>query len=182
LILASDLLLRIPRNLAKYSQQKDWSDLLTALATDLVLVLDSAIEYPLFFAFHPVTLSSSSSSIAIFPTITQLAFQILILYFIEYTFCHLALRRISFPPGDTAPTATSDSEKPLPEENNTDEAARLAMDFLRPRGALLLAMASPAVSMPFTAYCGAFHPLSMVAWAASRQLFVKGDGGISTQY
>lgn len=138
-----------------------------------MFVLDSAIEYPLFFAFHPVTLSSAGAGAAAsskpFPEVTQLAFQVAALYFVEYAFDHFVLRRICFPSADSGPVSgrASKSTKPPLSGNDDhgmcDDAAHLAMEFFKPRGALLLAI---------SVYYGAFHPLSMVTWAASRQMFV----------
>jgi hypothetical protein len=138
---------------------------------DLIFVLDSAIEYPLFLAFHPVTLSSAGAGAAAsskpFREATQLAFQVVALYFVEYTFGYFVLRRICFPSADSVPVSEKASKSTQPslsghdDHGTCDDAAHLAMEFLKPRGALLLAI---------SVCCGAFHPLSMVIWAASRQM------------
>jgi hypothetical protein len=187
LILVLDLSLRIPRKFGKPSRGESWSDFTATMAADLMFVLDAAIEYPLFFAFHPVTLSSAGTDISgkLFPQTTQLALQLATLISVEYAFGHAVLSRVSFSAGDTAPSAADpnkSAQSQLSDGSSDDGAANLAVEFLKPRGALLLAMAIPACSSPFSSYCGSFHPLSIALWAALRQLWVKPDGVVGSEY
>lgn len=53
---------------------------------------------------------------------------------------------------------------------NEEIAERLVVDFLRPRGTPLLAIALLTMPTALTRYSGQLHPLAMVGWVVFRQV------------
>lgn len=132
----------------------------------LALGIDLAVEIPLILAFHPATLLYGASFNIPFPSIIQIALQLLVLLVVERSFHHWTIwfLQLGGRGGELAVDASSESPEQF------FEPFSLAMDFMRPRGTLLIATAGLGVPSLLTCFTGKFHVVSVVAWVTLRQL------------
>lgn len=130
----------------------------------LALGIDLAVEIPLFVAFHPVTLIFGTDFRAHFPGMFQFLLQVLVLVLIEHSFHYWTLWFAGF----LSSAATS---KDFSVENPDDLAHPfgLAMEFMRPRGTLLIAIAGLGIPSKLHSITGDFHVATVIAWVALRQ-------------
>ena len=139
-------------------------------------MFDNAIEFPIIFAFHPSTLIYKPHQSPRFPDLGQLVLQVLAFFVIEIVFQNWVLRFINISTEDTSDSTgvpCKDVLKTLQaKEAQTNEgiAEQLVMDFLRPRGTLLLAIALLSMPSALTSYTGQLHPVAMVGWVVLQQV------------
>lgn len=142
----------------------------------LFLILDNAIEFPFIFAFHPSTLIYKVHQSPRFPDLEQLVLQVLVFFVIELAFQNCVLRFVNISTNGTSDSTAlmcKDVPKTLQAKQaqiNEEIAKRLVMDFLRPRGTLLLAIALLSMPTALTSYTGQLHPVAMVGWVVIQQL------------
>lgn len=129
----------------------------------LAFTLDYAIEFPLFLAYHPTTLAFPNNVVNTIPlpTLGQSAAQVLVFFFWDWAFQFYVMRFLSLPNG---------REESGPKDPEDDDAFHLALEFIRPRGAVLIAIAIIGTPSPLNSYTGKLHVLSMVSWIVLRQL------------
>ena len=140
--------------------------------TRLFLILDPAIEFPFIFAFHPTTVTYRLRQNPRFPTNEQLLVQVAVFFAIELAFHNCVLRFIHIPTDvpDAPYRPTSVVEYRGKEELEDEVAESLVVDFLRPRGTLLLAVGLLGMPTALTRYTGQLHPMAMAGWVALQQL------------
>lgn len=128
----------------------------------LAFTLEYAIEFPLFVAYHPVTLTfpNNVATTLPLPTAGQAIVQLAIFFAVDWAFQFYVLRFF------TVQTTSANSDHGNSED---DEAWTLAIDFIRPRGALLLTVAFVGAPSPLKEYTGRLHVLSMIGWTILRQ-------------
>ena len=152
----------------------------------VILLLDRTIEYPLIFTFHPTILSYSyRHQHPRFPSAAELLAQIAVFFAIELLFQNCVLRFIYIPNLDEPNISTKskaiagplqqqdplEGERQVNDRENNELARRLIMDFVRPRGTLLLAIALLGMpSMELARWTGRLHPIAMVYWVALQQI------------
>lgn len=140
------------------------------------LMLDNAIEFPIIFAFHPSTLIYKPQQSPGFPDLGQLVLQVLVFFVIELAFQNWVLRFINISANDSSDgtrVACKGGLKTLQDkeaQNDEGIAERLVMDFLRPRGTLLLAVALLSMPTALTTYTGQLHPVAVVGWVVLQQI------------
>lgn len=129
----------------------------------LAFTFDYAIEFPLFLVYHPTTLAfpDNIARIVLLPTTSQTLAQLLVFFFLNWAFQFYLLRFLSLPSGK------ADGGPNDPEAEN---AFQLALEFIRPRGAVLIAIAICGMPTPLNNFTGKLHMLSMVSWIILRQL------------
>lgn len=127
----------------------------------LAFTLEYAIEFPLFFAYHPTTLTFPSNVVTTvpLPTFSQSIVQLAVFFAIDWAFYFYVQRFLNME------TRKADAD---PTETGDGDAFRLTMEFIRPRGALLLAVAFVGSPSPLNTYTGRLHVLSMVSWIILR--------------
>jgi hypothetical protein len=111
------------------------------------------------FALHPVTLAYPSPSTRP-PSLFQLTFQVAGFFVIQILFTHYILRFIAISPAGQGEPLTKAVE-PHPDD---EILTAIVMDFLRPRGTLLLGITAMGLPSRFTDLLGRLHPLAMVVW------------------
>lgn len=138
------------------------SDLARSSYLYLAFTLDYAIEFPLFVSYHPVTLvfPNNVATTLPLPTVSQMIAQLAIFFIIDWAFHFYVLRSFA------VQTTKMDSNRSKSED---DEAWTLVIDFIRPRGALLLAVAFSGAPSPLNQYTGRLHVFAMVGWVILRQ-------------
>ena len=102
--------------------------------------------------------------------------QVLVFFVIELAFQNWILRFVNIPANNSS-DSTGLGCKDVPKKVQTEEAQmnegiaeRLLMDFLRPRGTLLLAIALLSMPTALTSYTGQLHPVAMVGWVVLQQI------------
>lgn len=138
------------------------------LWVSLLLLLSPAFEFPFMFALHPVTLAYYSqptvvpSTSGIIPNNTlpspiQLILQVAGYFVVQSLFAHYVLRFVTIP---------LTAEHPGAEKSEQDDEmlTAMVMDFVRPRGTLLLGVAAMGLPSVLNRVFGRLHPLAMVAW------------------
>jgi len=131
----------------------------------LILLFSPALEFPFMFVLHPVTLAYPPATAHV-PSLVQLALQVGVFFAIQILFTHSILRSISISIVEqSSPTTTKAIELCQPKPDPDDERlAAIVVDFLRPRGTLLLGIAAMGIPLKVTEFLGRLHPLAMVAW------------------
>lgn len=106
-----------------------------------------------------------------FPYMNQLVLQVLIFFAVGQAFENLILHFIHIHPGNSNSNCKPRGlfEDTSKEEASRDYAADLVMDFVKPRGTLLLAIALLGMSTPLNRYTGPPHPMAMVLWTVLDQ-------------
>lgn len=131
----------------------------------MALTLELAIEFPIFVAFHPTALSYPTHTTASvpFPAFPHVLAQVAVFFLIESALQRCVLRFVA-PCAAGKEKTGCDSKQAL----YLDDVAAfdLAMQFIRSRGALLLAMVVLGTPSALSPYTGKLHVLSMVGWAA----------------
>lgn len=128
----------------------------------LALGIDLAVEIPLIIAMHPATLLSSTSFRTPVPSIIQIILQMLVLWGVERSIYHWIKWCLLSGQGQI--------EGSLETPEQIFEPFRLAMEFMLPRGTLLIAAAGLGVPSMLTHFTGKFHVISVIAWVTLRQL------------
>ncbi len=129
----------------------------------LAFTFEYAIEFPLFLTYHPITLAfpSNVTTTIPLPTASQFVVQLAIFFLIEWAFQFYVLRFLS-------------TEKRKADSNATEmddgDAFHLAMEFINPRGTLLLTVVFVGSPSLLNEYTGRLHVLTMVSWINLRQL------------
>ena len=106
------------------------------------------------------------------PRVDELVLQVIVFFAIELAFQECVLRFITIVPK----TASEKSKCPdfvglLPSQSpHYEEAESLVLDFARPRGTLVLAVALLGTQTDLNRYTGQLHPMAMVLWIAFEQL------------
>ena len=134
-------------------------------------------------AFHPTTLNNNNNQfLAPFPTALQLLLQVTVFFAVEAAFHACVLRFIQFPrsnPLDEISKVDRITSVPIQTKgdargNDTDHddlAEALVMEFIQPRGALLIGVALLGMQTSWlTARTGVLHPMAMVLWVVTRQI------------
>ena len=99
---------------------------------NLALSIDLAVEIPLIVAYHPATLIFGTGFDVPFPSILQIAAQLLFLVVVEISFHHWILCFLS--------TKGMRADAPSETIEQSFEPFSLVMEFMRPRGTLLIVM------------------------------------------
>ena len=137
----------------------------------LLLVLEPALEFPMIFAFHPTVMAYDIRLKAHLPHAEQLISQVGVFFAVEMAFQECVLRFIIAPKTMSGASDLQDmSEHSPPEGPHYQEAEKLVLDFSRPRGALLLAIALLGPPTRLNRYTGQLHPIAMVIWVVVQQL------------
>jgi hypothetical protein len=138
----------------------------------LILLFSPALEFPFMFVLHPVTLAYPPPTANV-PSLVQLALQVGIFFAIQILFTHSMLRSISTSIVEqSSPTTTKTIELCQPKPDPDDERlAAIVVDFLKPRGTLLLGIAAMGIPLKITEFLGRLHPLAMVAWVVLDRLY-----------
>lgn len=138
----------------------------------LILLFSPALEFPFMFVLHPVTLAYPPPTANV-PSLVQLALQVGIFFVIQILFTHSMLRSISTSIVEqSSPTTTKTIELCQPKPDPDDERlAAIVVDFLKPRGTLLLGIAAMGIPLKITEFLGRLHPLAMVAWVVLDRLY-----------
>lgn len=138
----------------------------------LLLVFEPAIEFPMIFAFHPMVMGHGAGIISRLPRIDELVLQVVVFFAIELAFQEYVLRYIvispKLAPGDSY-LGGSIKHSSL-QDSHHEEAENLVLDFVRPRGTLLMTIALLGTSTELNKYTGQPHPIAMVCWTALEQL------------
>lgn len=135
----------------------------------LLLVLEPAIEFPVMFAFHPTLMAHDMGQNARLPRVDELILQVVVFFAVELAFQGCILRYMITVPYTGLEKSISVGHLPS-QGPHYEEAERLVLDFVRPRGALLLAVALLGTPTDLNRYTGQLHPFAMVLWMASEQL------------
>ena len=105
------------------------------------------------------------------PHAEQLIFQVVVFFAVEMAFQECVLRFIIAP---KTMSGTSDLQDVIdhspPRSPYYEEPEKLILDFARPRGALLLAIALLGPPTGLNKYTGQLHPIAMVIWVVAQQL------------
>jgi hypothetical protein len=135
--------------------------------THLALGIDLAVEIPLIVAFHPATLLFGNSFGMAFPSIIQITLQLLVLLVVERSFHSWTIWVL---PSD----AQAEASLETPEQ--FFEPFGIAIEFMRPRGTILIAMTGLGVPSVLTRVTGKFHVISVIAWVILRQIQTSQTG------
>jgi len=138
----------------------------------LILLFSPALEFPFMFVLHPVTLAYPPPTANV-PSLVQLALQVGTFFVIQILFTHSVLRSISASIVEqSSPTTTKSIELCQSQPDPDDERlAAIVVDFLKPRGTLLLGIAAMGIPLKITGFLGRLHPLAMVAWVVLDRLY-----------
>ena len=128
----------------------------------LALGIDLAIEIPLMVSFHPATLLFGTSFGTPFPSSMQITLQLLVLLVVERSFHYWTIWFLKLGGGPVEASCEA------PEQ--FFEPFSLAMEFMCPRGTLLIATTGLGVPSMLTWFTGEFHVISIIAWVTLRQL------------
>lgn len=178
----SSLILLPIRNLCSPSSSPN-----APLWLQLTLLLDITIDSILIYTFHPSILANSHRPWpSRFPSAMELLAQVAVFLIVEQLLEGCVLRFIQIP-FTKASSGSSTRSKAVIElmqqqnpvkhqlrvvnDENNEVARRLVVDFMRPRGTLLLAIA--LLSMPaskLTRWTGSVHPTALIFWAALQQI------------
>ena len=166
LIIVSTIFLLLLRRLLPISQST------TSIWIRFLLVLEPAIEFPLIFAFHPTVMAYNIGKSTNVPHLDQLVLQVAVFFAVELAFQKCLLRFINIAPNIADENCKSNDSIGTPKLRNShhEEAEDLVMDFVRPRGTLLLAVALLGMPTDLNRYTGQLHPLAMALWAVFEQL------------
>ncbi|KAL4919576.1 hypothetical protein BDW62DRAFT_178666 [Aspergillus aurantiobrunneus] len=123
----------------------------------LLLLTSPALEFPLIFALHPVTLTYASDLTSP-PSPGQLALQAAVFFLVEASCRHSLL------PAVISGTAAREND-----EDDEQFTAAITLDFATPRIALMLGVAVIGIPCRMTRRLGALHPLGMAAWVVVDQ-------------
>lgn len=132
----------------------------------LVLLIDTAVEFPLIFAFHPATIIYRPCHSLSHLKSGQILLQVVVFFATELALetCLLSYIKVS----DEIPDPTRGFASTT--ETHDDDAKSLVIYFLRPRATLLLATALMGMPTSLTTYTGQLHPISMILWVVLGQL------------
>lgn len=134
-------------------------------------MLEPALEFPMIFAFHPTVMAYDIRLKAHLPHAEQLVSQVGVFFAVETAFQECFLRFvIARKPTSGASDLQDISELSPPQGPHYEEAQKLILDFSRPRGALLLAVALLGPPTRLNRYTGQLHPIAMVIWVVVQQL------------
>ncbi|KAL9025657.1 MAG: hypothetical protein Q9180_007623, partial [Flavoplaca navasiana] len=149
--------------LRSYSEVASAADVAHAFYTYLAFTLDYAVEFPLFLAYHPTALAFPNHVVHTVPLLSvhQSVVQVLVFFLLDWAFQFYILRFLSLP---------DRTDQYGPKDAEADDAFKLALAFIRPRGALLIAIAVIGSPSPLNTYTGKLHVLSMVSWVTLSQL------------
>lgn len=142
----------------KYYQRKQSAMRSQQSWTQLLLLLDYTIEFPTIIAFHPMVSRYGINIGVPFPSIPHLAAQIAQCFLAEYA-CYRWLPRF-------LPSSKS-GEESVQHENST--ASCLATEYMVPRVALLLVLATVALPRLLGPLSGRLHFASIIAWMNMRR-------------
>lgn len=147
----------------RFSLSASASELARSSYIYLAFTLDYAIEFPLFLEYHPTALAfpNNFASAIPLPALSQSVAQLLVFFFLDWAFQFYVLRFFSLPTG---------REESSPKDPEDDDAFCLALEFIRPRGAVLIAIGVLGSPSPLRSYTGKLHVLSMVSWIVVRQM------------
>ncbi|KAL2827746.1 hypothetical protein BDW59DRAFT_160052 [Aspergillus cavernicola] len=122
----------------------------------LLLLVSPALEFPLIFTLHPVTIAYTTHPVEL-PSPERLTLQVLGFFLME-ALCH----RLILPLVVSMTTSLYHEQ----EEHNADDGMITAaiMDFSTPRIALMLGIAVIGIPCSLTRCLGRLHPLSMAGW------------------
>ena len=173
------ILLSLPILLIKHRSAPPICSASKPLWLRILFVFDPAIEFPLIYAFHPVTLAYPSPSTLIpYLNTEQLAIQIGILYTVELIFQKYVLRFIDISTKREDSLIHHDKLNwrvnfvGKAKDDDGDELAKaVVFDFMRPRGALLLGVALLGIPSALTQHVGRLHPTAIVGWLVLQQIF-----------
>lgn len=140
-----------------------------ALWSLLFLILDSAVEYPLFLTFHPTVLAQGSKK-PILPSNKQLLLQVVIFFAIEFAFQSCILSFVNIDPETPRTNGKTNVPPESTKKELSEDAENAVFDFLRPRGTLLLGIALLGTSTTLTQYTGHLHHMAVVLWVGMGQL------------
>lgn len=147
----------------------------------LALILDTAIEFPLVFAFHPFSPSYNFNESPRLPTSLQLMLQVAVFFAVEVALQNYVLRFIKVQP--ETPYSKCEiqrlAEYPAEELEENGDAEGPMMDFARPRATLLLVIALLGVPTTLNQYTGELHPVAMVLWVVLQQQVKFGNKEVS---
>ena len=133
------------------------------------MILDSAVEYPLFLTFHPTILAQGTKNFTL-PSNQQLLLQVFVFFAIEFAFQSCILRFIHINPETPKTSGKSSVLLDSTKGELSDDAENAVFDFLRPRGTLLLGIALLGAPSTLTEYTGNFSHMAVVLWVGTGQL------------
>ncbi|KAL6719192.1 hypothetical protein ACLMJK_003429 [Lecanora helva] len=165
-IIAFTTILLLLRQLLPFPQTKE------PIWIRLLLVLEPALEFPLIFAFHPVVIRQDADRYAPLPPTDEIVLQVMAYFAIELAFQKCILRYIVIAPKvmEEGPDSIGTIKSSSLQQSYHGEAEKLVLDFIRPRGTLLMTLALLGTSTGFSKLIGQPHAMAMICWTALEQL------------
>ena len=136
--------------------------------THLALGIDLAIEIPVIVAFHPATLLFGANFRTAFPSVIQIALQLLVLLVVESSFHYWMFWFLS--------SGSARGEASLETPEQYFEPFSLVLEFMRPRGTTMITTTVLGTPSMLTGFTGKFHVISVVTWVIVRELQAKQSG------
>ncbi|KAL4973068.1 hypothetical protein BDW66DRAFT_142956 [Aspergillus desertorum] len=127
-----------------------------------LLLASTAVDLPLVFALHPVTILYPTDPLDLPPSPKRLALQMLGFFLLE-DLCRYLIQSLVLPMATKPYHAVEDH---LAGDDIVTEAI---VDFSTPRIALMLGVAAIGIPCRLTECLGRLHPLSMAAWLIVNQ-------------